>query len=264
MAPKGKKPGQQTDDDDPDGGGGSAFSDDQLTQLQTMIAQGTNAAVSAQLSRRLDAAIDNRITPKFDELKTILQGAAPKTEGGDGAGAAKKSEDPEVAELRRKNADYDRKFQTLDNDRKQERARAHQAERDRKLNALAATAGVDKNRVRGVVALLASDVRIDDETGAMTVKKQREGYEEDVPIEAHAAEFFKSDEGKSYLAPPNPRGPGAPQRPAGGGPGPRPPQQNNAPGGQAKDQKAQQVAQAREDLAGAISELVGGGSIDIG
>lgn len=263
------KPGTKSppDDDPPDeDDDGEAFTPRQMSQLSEMINRGANAAVNTQLGRKLDAAIDTRIGPRFDELKDLLGGAKPPKpgEGGDGGGKSK-SEDPEIVEMRKREAARDQKIAAMENERKQERRNARIAERDRKLIEIATTAGVEKNRVRGVVALLGSSVKIDDESGAMTVAVKRDGFEDEVSLEEHASEFFKTDEGKSYLAPPQPnRGPvrqpgggGAPVRQPGGG-------GSNAPARGKDAQKEQRVEEARQELQQGLAELVGGGSIGIG
>jgi hypothetical protein len=269
MAPK-RKSG--TSADDGDDGDDDGFTPRQLEQITELVSQSSNAAVSAHLKRKLGASIDEAITNKFDtrfdELKTMLGGVAGAKPDGDGekkkaAGAVE--EHPEIAALKARDAERERRLKAIEDERVAERRRVLTTDRDNKLREIAAAAGVDKNRIRGVVALLGSGVQIDEKTGGMSVKVQRDGYDEDATLEQHASEFFKSDEGKAYLAPPVQQrgGTGAGQRTTAASVT----QQrgsSNSPVASKQAQQEQKIAEARENLQGALSELVGGGTIGLG
>ncbi len=262
MAAK-KKP----DDDEDDTGDGS-FSEAQLAQLNDLITSKANATVSALLQRKLDGAVKSQLEGPLAEFRTLLEGFRPggAPTGGEGKKPEGGGDHPEIAQLKARDAEREKRLKAMEDERVAERRRSLNSDRDNKLRDIATTAGVDKNRVRGVVALLGSSVNVDEKTGAMTVKVQREGYEDEQTVDAYAADFFKSDEGKAYLAPTQPARPGGPQRttaagvvarPAGGG-------MSNAPDRGAKAAKSEKIAEAHEALTNAIGELVGGGSVGIG
>jgi hypothetical protein len=116
--------------------------------------------------------------------------------------------------------------------------------------------GVDKNRIRGALAIHKGSAQVDDETGNVLFKMKRDGYEEDLEPAAALKEWAGTDEGKSYIAPTG----------SGGGAGARPPRQQGPgrkPAPNTAEAKAEKVANAKTDLLGAVGQLVAGGSIAI-
>ena len=260
MAKKAPPP-DDTDDDDAE-----PFTARQLETMTNTI----NAAVSSQINRKIKPITDQLgVLPSIQET---LEKLAAGTGAGGGTGqqpaagqqqpaAPKIEEHPEFIAQRKR-------LDAIAAERETERSRARAADRDARLTAIASTAGVDKNRLRGAVALLREGV-VFDKDGNPTMKAKRNGYEEDVDLETGAKEFFGTDEGKAYLAPtsPAPRGgSGSSARTSAagvvrgqGGAG----QSNAAAKGQS-DAKVERKAAAADALMGAVGELIGGGNISVG
>lgn len=271
MAPKAKQRGQRPTDDDGDdddtGGAGSSWSDEQRTELGQLV----NAAVSGQLQRKLGNAIkatlDESLAPIMQKLNERGgrrpaddddgepgddddQDIAP-TKGKRGKGQARPAADPERDRMAKRLA-------AIEEERKTEREQARNGKRDALLREHLEAAGVDKNRIRGAVAVLRENMKHDDKTGEWFYKAKRDGFEEDLDVEAGVGEWAGTDEGKSYLAPPT----GAQQR---GGSGTRIGAQGSggrvggAIGGgrPATDPKAAKV-QAKQEAMKTLTDAVGG------
>lgn len=274
--PKPKKKDQQgnpipPDDDDDDGG-------DELTEGQvSRITDIVNAAVSGQLSRKMGRAITDAVEGAVAPLRELIEKRATGDDGGDGdggddgqqqpqrgkgkgAGNARPTKDPEFEAMQKRVA-------AMEAERKKEREESRNGKRDSMLREQLEAAGVDKNRIRGAVAVLRDSMKYDEKANEWVYKAKREGYEEDVDLEVGVTEWAGTDEGKSYLAPPQPSG-GPPRggsgvRPAGGAGGA--PRLTNG-GRPAQDPKAAKVAAkqaAVQNLSQAIGEL-GGATIPIG
>lgn len=260
MAPK-KRPGEEETEDD------GLFTEAQLAQINDLITSKSNATVSALLQRKLDGAVKSQLEGPLAEFRTLLEGFKPAAPSGGGDSGKKpegdggKSNDPHPDVVAMK-----RRVEVMEAERKQERTNARAAKRDATLTQIATAAGVDKMRVRGVVKLLGADVAFDDKTDEMKMKIARNGFDEDVDVETGAAEFFKTDEGKAYLAPTQPVRPGGQQRTTAASVVARPGGAaiSNAPDRGAKAAKNEKITEAHSALADAIGELVGGGSVGIG
>lgn len=157
----------------------------------------------------------------------------------------------------------------LTQEREQERQAARQATRDGALRELLGTAGVDKNRLRGAAAVLRDSTKYDDKTNEWYFVRKVDGVDEEVDLETGVRDWSATDEGKSYLAPPSGGGggfgggqrqqtirSGSGTRTGGGNGAPR--SGTNNPATDAKTAKAQNKAQAMQNLTGAINELAGG------
>ena len=98
--------------------------------------------------------------------------------------------------------------------------------------------------------------RTDD--GQLTYVAQRNGYTEDLALGDGIKDWLQTDEGKAYLAPKDVGGTGnAPGRVASGAP---------RPGARPTDPaaaRAQEVQQARQNLRGAVAEMLTEGQIAI-
>jgi len=212
MAPKAKKPNRQTqpdDDDDDDGEGGALFTDEQMAAVTSIV----NAAVSGQLQRKLPNAIksslDGAMAPVLERLDAMRGGRADDDDAGDddddtddappargknGKGKAARGgkPDPEVSTLRKQVAQ-------LNEERKLEREQNRNRDRDGQLREHLTKAGVDPNRIRGAIAVLRESTKYDDKAGEWYYTTKRDGLDEDLDLGAGAAEWVKTDEGKSYL-----------------------------------------------------------------
>lgn len=278
---KGKQGNPPPDDDDDEDGGGGTLSDSMRTEITNLV----NAAVSGQLSRKLPNAITAAVEGAIAPLRESLANGGARRRSDDDDEDAGDDDDEDAPPQRGKNKgknagaarakdpEFDRmqkRLNQLETERKQEREQARNRERDTLLREQLEAAGVDKNRIRGAVAVLRDSMKYDDKTGEWSYKAKRDGFDEDVDIAAGVGEWASTDEGKSYLAPPNsggqPRG-GSGMRPNGGAGGTGAGAPRLANGGRpAQDPKAAKQA-AKQDamkaLAGAVNEL-GGGTVNLG
>lgn len=260
--------GDDGDDDDDD-----EFTDKQLGRITNIV----NAAVSGQMSRKLPRLIADAVgnamkgnrrrdddagdddgdegdPPDDDQEQEQPTGQRGKR-GGGGSGKP----DPAMARMSRELAQ-------LKKERQLEREQARNRERDSLLREQLEAAGVDKNRMRGAVAIHAANMKYDEKTGAWSYKTKRDGFDEDVDVDAGIADWANTDEGKAFLAPPQnggqPRG-GSGHRPA--QPGTNAPRLrgNGAPSKDPKQAKAEARQAAMQNLGAAINEL-GGATVAVG
>lgn len=283
MAAK-KKPGQQNnqqvvDDDDDDTGG--ELTDGMRTEITNLV----NAAVSGQLSRKLPnaitSALETGLAPLREQMENIARGTSRNSGGDDddddddqqqqqrGKNKGKQraaAKDPETEGMKKRLAQ-------LEEERKQEREQARNRERDTMLREQLEAAGVDKNRIRGAVAVLRDNMKYDDKAGEWVYKAKRDGgYEDDLDVNTGVSEWAATDEGKSYLAPPSNTG-GGQQRGGSGvgrtvgagatGAGAGRVQNGGRPAADPKAAKAQAKQEALKNLTTAIDSL-GGGGIPLG
>lgn len=268
------------DDDDDDGGGVAGFTDEQRTELGQLV----NAAVSGQLQRKLGNAIKSTLDESLAPIREMLEGRngntgnrqraaaddddqdddddePPVTKGKRGTKAKAAAPDPETANMRKRLA-------TLEEERKLEREQARNGKRDALLREHLEAAGVDKNRIRGAVAVLRDNMKHDDKTGDWFYKAKRDGFEEDLDVADGVSEWAGTDEGKSYIAPPA----GAQQ--ARGGSGSRIGAQGNGGrtggvinGGRAAVDPKQAKAAAKQEAMKTLTDAVGGlmgGAVPLG
>jgi hypothetical protein len=250
-----------------DGGGGDGdiFTPQQNEHLSRIV----NSAVTSILGRKLGPAIKESLGSELGDIRETLtkmaggqqQQQQPGSAGGagGGTGGAGAQPDPKVRDLERQLAE-------MRAERENDQRRVRESSRDVRLRELAVAAKVDPNRVRGVVALLKDQVKFADD-GRPVMTLQRNGYTEDVELDHGVGEFFKSDEGKAYLAPTNGGRPAMAPSTSGrqggaaapGGAGPR-----NAPAMSREQAKEARKQAAFEKLKQGVEQLVGGGNIDIG
>jgi hypothetical protein len=285
---------QAEDDDEPAGLTESAR--DEILEL-------VNAAVGSQLKRKLPGTIRDALQQPLSEIRSMLES------GGGGGRRREREAEPDEdlpddeldeqprrgraqvtqrqpARERRDRAD-DRQDQRdrggrdpelvrlqkamakMEQEREAERRAARDSERDGMLREHLTSIGVDKNRLRGAVAVLRDSLRYDDKAREWAWISKRDGVDEELDPDVGIREWAATDEGKSYLAPPgaghggsqgaNAGAPGVTRRSgAGTRVGGQQRAGTTAPSADAKTAKAQQVASAQQQLATAIDSLSGG------
>lgn len=194
-----------TDDDEEEP---SELSDAARSEITNLV----NAAVSGQLQRKLPKAISDAVATPIGELRTLIESnlkgsrrravddeepeeeiEEPPPKRGKGARRVK-DEDPEKETMRKR-------LDAIEAERKLEREQNRARDRDGVLRESLTKLGVDANRMRGAVAVLRETTKYDEKTGEWSYVAKREGYDEEIDLSAGAAEWAKTDEGKSYLAP---------------------------------------------------------------
>jgi hypothetical protein len=267
--------GGNDDDGDDDDDGDEEFTEKQLGRITNIV----NAAVSGQMSRKLPRLIADAVgsamkgSRRRDDEEDQPDGDEDAGSGDDDQdqepqqpsrgkrGAAPSKPDPAMTRMSRELAQ-------LKKERQLEREQARNRERDTLLREQLEAAGVDKNRIRGAVAIHASNMKYDEKAGTWSYKTKRDGFDEDVDVEVGIGDWAGTDEGKAFLAPPQgqgqPRG-GSGHRPVvsgAGGPTPRL-RGNGAPSKDPKAAKQEARAQAMQNLGNAINEL-GGATVAVG
>jgi hypothetical protein len=250
-----EKPDDETEDD---------FTSEQLDKLGKII----NAAVASHSQRKLPSMIKEAVTAAFAEVKpTGGAGDPPKGEGGQQQGGGSGPTENEK-KLQAKLDEMDKKLKAITDDASKRTKAADDAKRDAELTSALTAAGVDKNRMRGAIAVVRDAVKIG-EDGSLKYTAKREGYEDELDVAAGIKEWAGTDEGKAYLAAPG----GQQQRPGGAGTQPRRGASRVINGGGAQQQTAQQAGQAKAERKAAaqakLAEQVGallnnGGTVDIG
>jgi hypothetical protein len=281
---------QQHQDDDDDE---FELEDADLTKITGSLTDVVNAAVTAQLGRKLGpaltAALPGALKPIQDQLATLIgaggqqpgAGGAPAggqqpgaggqqpQPGAGGAPAGGGQVSPEMQAMQRELAELKAQAAKRDADLKAAAQREREGKRDTALAEQLAKAGVDKNRVRGATAVLRDSMvwedGADNGKGGWVYRVQRDGYHEDLDVAKGVAEWAGTDEGKSYIAPQQGRG-GGPNF-GGAGSGARPGQGGQRIGGAGTapgaNPKQERVRQAEANLGPLVAEMLGGGSISI-
>lgn len=250
-----------------DGGGGGDdephFTPQQQSYINKLVTDSVNAAVTANLGRKLGPAIKESLGSELGDIRETLAkmagGAGQQQQPQPGQQGGENKPDPKVQALERQLAE-------MRSEREADQRRMRESARDTRIRELALAAKVDPNRMRGVVALLKDQVKFADD-GRPVITVQRNGYAEDLDLDQGVGEFFKTDEGKAYLAPtlPQQRGPSAPpaqRQPGGAASGASAPR--NAPQRTKEQAKDDRKQQAMQTLQNSIGQLLGGGNIEIG
>lgn len=274
-------------DGDPGGDGGDGDGGDggDITEL-------VNAAVASHMGRKLPSilgpivakALEQALGPIQEQIQALQGGAgAPGGQGGQqggqagggqggqqqgGAGAGAGQVDPEVAKLRKQLDDLNKRLAQQAEQTAAQEAEARNARRDAMLTDGLTKLGVDKHRLRGALAIARDAMVWDAEAqtptggkGAWVWRAQRNGYHEDLTVEAGLGEWGKSEEGKSYIA-------ASPQLRGGGGAAGSQLQQRRVGQQQVPpDPNAQRQAQKSEAgnaLWDQVSAMLGGGSVQLG
>lgn len=269
---------EETEDDDGGGQGGDEISD----TMRAAIVQIVNGAVGTHIQRRLPSMLDAALAKPLGDIRALLeQGGQRREEQGEddqeerprqrrARGQAREDQqeerparaatvDPELVKLRKQ-------MDKMTQEREQERTQARNTTRDASLRELLTAAGVDKNRLRGAVAVLRESTKFDDKTNEWTFVRKGDAGDEELDLDTGVKDWAGTDEGKSYLAPvqAGAGGPRAPQLRSGAGTRPgATPARGAAPVADAKAAKAQQRAAAVQSLVGAIGEL-GGSNVTVG
>ena len=266
MARKNTTPGKKagtgagtTDDDEDD----DTDDGDETPMTRAETLRLVNSAVSGQLARKLPKAIEDGISPitaQLTELGEKLTAAPVKGKGK----KAKRTDDDEDDEREREDdpriAEMGKQIATLTGKLKEQETAAQTAERERREATVAGKLKdgltklkVDPLRIKGALAVVRENVKVDEKTGVATWLAKRDGYAEDIETEAGLKEWAGTDEGKSYQ--------GATGSP--GGTGSRAPQTGRTPPKVGAEAKQQRVREAKEGLLGAVGEMLAGGSIAI-
>ena len=234
----------------PPGGTGTPPPEDDEAKTSRMI----NAAVTSQLSRKLPAMVQQAVTEVVptivSQIRESLQTTPP---GNQGQGDKGNKPDPQVTAMQNQ-------IKQLENQRVADAMNARNSENDSQLRQALTVAGVRPELMAGALATLRGNVHtpVDDKgmpSGPSVYKAQRQGWEEEVSIEAGVKEWAATDQGKAHLAPVQVSGSG--NRPGSRGgtrPGPTPPDPAQA--------KAMKKREAGKKLMQGMAQLVaGGGSI---
>ncbi len=278
MATKNRKPGRQPSDDDDTDDEDEDEDSKPMTRGETLRL--VNSAVSAQLTRKLPAAIEAGVAPVIQQMTEIgdkiTAGAQRDPKPGKGKGKRKRDdeteddddsggeESPQVAALSKTVQSLTAKLK----EQEQAAARAAMAQREATLTGSLrdslGKAKVDPLRLKGALAVVRENlvrdkdgnIKYDDE-GKAKWKAKRDGYDEELDIDAGIAEWAGTDEGKSYQAASGSPGGAGARTPAGGGrPATRPKDAAAA--------KSERVSAAKQGLLEAVqTTLAGGGSIAI-
>lgn len=253
-------PSKPDDDNDDDGGG------DETPLTRGEVAKMINSAVSGQLARKLPAAIEAGMSPvlaKLDELKGGGNNKADNDNDEDeddeqqssNAKKGKGKADPAIAKMTKQMSDLQRQLKERDDKLAKEAEARKQSKIESELTRALGELGVDKNRIRGALAIHKGAAQVDDE-GNVLFKVKRDGYDEELAPGEALKEWASTDEGKSYIAPTG----------SAGGAGARAPRQQGAarkPPPSTPEAKAEKVHQAKTDLLQAVGQLTAGGSISI-
>jgi hypothetical protein len=250
--------GDDKEDDKGKGKNAAGFTDEQREE----IGRAVNAAVTAQLARKLPEAITQGMQPVLDRLDKIGGKGGQAAGGGDddeeeNAGvppkgkkgkAAAKEEDPEVATMKAR-------LKAIEDERVKERTEARIAKRDGELKELLTSGKVDPLRVKGALAVIAGNLK-ENKDGTYTYTAQRDGYVDDLSLADGVKEWLGSDEGKAYVV--------AQQRPGGAGTAPRAAtlRTGGAPQKDASQQRADRKSEAVAKLGGQIQSLIANGPSD--
>lgn len=265
MAQQGKKktPANPPDDDDDDGDG-----DDALTEGQTKhVLKLVNSALSGQLNRKLGPAVKAELAPVLEQLQKLAPGGKKDDDQDDdedddddappaGKNKGKGKPDPALTKMTKQMNDLQRQLKERDDKLVKEADARKTSKIESTLTQALTELGVDKNRIRGALAIHKGTAHVDDESGNVLFKMKRDGYDEDLEPAAALKEWASTDEGKSYIAPTGSSG-GSGARP------PRNPGPGRKPAANTPEAKAEKVAAAKTDLISAVGQLVAGGSIAI-
>lgn len=243
--------------------GGGAGDDGGLDpKIRDLVLRSVNSAVSAQLGRKLTAAVSEAIGPikeRLDQLGEQRQGGGDGGDQGKGGGAGG-DVSPELtqrlAALENELKAHKSRADKLAQERDEERQRARRDRVDSTLKESLTSLGVDPHRLRGALAVVREFVADTDDGGSVW-RAQRKGYSEDLDIAEGLKEWAATEEGKSYL-----------QAAAGdtGGTGTRPTYNGGRPGTRPSDPraaKAQAQREAREQLLQGVRGVLGSGQVVI-
>lgn len=241
------------------GGGGGAKPPDKTKELEETVLKMVNAAVTSQLSRKLEAtvatALETALTPILARLETTPK--PPEPNPGPTA-------DPAMAALQAQ-------VEALTNQiNEKDATSAANTEKHREEQLVAqireglSQGGVRKELLDGAVATVRSKILIDKETGAVTYQNQKEGWVEPLTLDKGLKTWGESTTGKAHMAPV--AGGGAGTAPVGGGITPltlNPATLPQDPKARQAAIKAHKVAAAKVSLRQNAAELIGGGKIQL-
>lgn len=233
-----------------------------------LVNEAVNKALGAQLGRKLDTVIGKAIETALaarggkgapaGEGEEQPETEKPKPRAAAGAEAQPKSlrEDPEYLKLK---GEVDK----MREERVKERQMLRERERDSTIREQLEAAGVEKNRLRGAIAVVREGLTYDEKAQTWVGKINRDGIEDEADIAGVVGHWTATDEGKSYVAPPanqrQPQRTGSGVRPQPAGMGVTRPTAAVDP----KAAKVQRQQQAVNDLEAAVAAMVGGAGVEI-
>lgn len=242
-----------------DGGKGGDDGKDKEDPEERMIRM-VNAAVSSQIGRKLESAVSSAVE------SAIAPVLAKLTKEPDDKGGKDKSADPAMASMQAQ-------IEALTNQIAEKDSTAAAATKQHREEQLVAQiresltqSGVKKELMDGAVATVRTKMQINEETGAVTYRKQNQGWHEDISIEAGLKDWTDSDTGKAHLAPVQAGGAGtSPQTGGGAGglPALNPATLPQDPEARSRVVKAHKIAKAKQDLRHHTTELMSGGRISL-
>lgn len=260
MAPiRRPRPTQDDDNEDP------PLTRDAVGEL---VNEAVNKALGAQLGRKLDTvigkAIETALAARGAKSGEQGDGEQPEAEKPKPAAAGQppaqpKSlrEDPEYLKLK---GEVDK----MREERVKERQQLRERERDSSIREALEAAGVDKNRLRGAIAVVREGMTYDEKAQTWVGKINRDGVEDEADIAGVVGHWTATEEGKSYVSPPT--GQRGQQQRTGSGVRPQPAGVGATRPTAAVDPKAakmQRKQEAVEALSGAVAAMVGGAGVDL-
>jgi hypothetical protein len=185
------------------GGDGGVFTEAQKAEM-IRIQNAANSAHHTRMQKVIDQKMSEMqasITASFTEALSAHQS---KVSGGNGTSPKPKDETEAMAQMRAESearmAEMEKKFENERKARMDEAHKAQVAEERSKLGAALRSAGVADERLRGAVALLyTEDKRImRNAEGQVVFKMQRDGYVDELTVDAGIAEWLTTPEGKHF------------------------------------------------------------------
>lgn len=254
--------------------------DDDAPVTRAEMTEMVNAAVSGQLGRKLKPlqqqleGIPTMITEGITAGLTAMGGqqaqqrppAGQQAQAGGQGGA---TTDPAVAELRQQLEQVSAKLKQQTDAASAADRRVREQERDAGITAALGSLGVDKNRMRGAAAVVRESlVEIKDPAAPggvrYAMKAKRNGFEEEVEIAEGVAEWGRTEEGRSYLAPTQAARGGAGTRAAAGAGAGQGAGNGRGTPQDPKEAKAQRQQAALDDLTRSLMGTVQGGVVELG
>ncbi len=268
---------------DPAGGAGDDDDEDDAPVTRGELTALVNAAVTTQVGRKLaplkqqidslpamvTEGVTAAVTAAFSANGQGQQRqAAPGAQQGKDA-AAGAQESPQMVEMRQQLEQLQGKLKAQETANEAAQRRVREGERDNAITGALSTHGVDKARLRGAALVLRESlvaIKDKDAPGGerYVYRVKRDGFEDDLDIGAGVAEWVKTDEGKSYLAPTQAaRGGAGTRQAAGAGAG----QQAGSGRGVPQDPKEAKAAKKQAALDTLVSSIQGsivGGTVELG
>lgn len=187
---------------------------DEIKGEFTRMLNGAQSAQWSRMNKVFEQKLEEQKNQMADQFRAMMEERAGKKDAGadKGTGTGSREVDDAIAQLKAENEarvmELNKKLEAAENLRQQERNNAQRTEEKARLSAALQEKGVAN--IRGAAAILyTEDKRIGrDESGRIVYKAQRDGYEEELSLEAGLDEWLKSAEGKYYAPAVDVRGSG--------------------------------------------------------